>query len=184
MLTIRSCTLGASRNLRPALPASRAFLAVPLTAARKSSNLPAEDPKKTAQSLIDAIPGNSMISKAAILSTASALGVYALSNEFYVVNEETVIAFCLITVWVSLIKFGGPRYKQWAEAQNDKIRSILNQARTEHTDAVKSRIETVKEMGGVVDVTKTLFEVSKVRTAFTVVFEHEVFWWLGNWEEE
>ena len=131
--------------------------------------MPAEDPKKTAQSLIDAIPGNSMISKAAILSTASALGVYALSNEFYVVNEETVIAFCLITVWAGLIKLGGPRYKQWAEAQNDKIRSILNQARTEHTDAVKNRIETVKEMGGVVDVTKTLFEVSKVRTAFIVL---------------
>ncbi|MCJ1332296.1 atp4 subunit B of the stator stalk of mitochondrial F1F0 ATP synthase [Thelotrema lepadinum] len=41
------------------------------------------------------------------------------------------------------------------------MKGILNAARDDHTSAVKSRIENVKQMGGVVDVTKQLFEVSK-----------------------
>jgi F-type H+-transporting ATPase subunit b len=76
-------------------------------------------------------------------------------------NEETVIAFCLISVWAGIIKYGGPMYSEWAQAQNDKIRNILNSARADHTEAVKTRIEDVKQMGGVVDITKNLFEVSK-----------------------
>ncbi|KAJ2895666.1 ATP synthase subunit 4 mitochondrial [Zalerion maritima] len=159
----RSALVGASRGLRPGLPAVRSSIpAVALTAARASStSVPAEDPKKKAQSLIDAIPGNSIVSKTAIVSAASALGIYGISNEYYVVNEETVVAFALLSVWFSVFKFGGPAYSQWAEAQNERIKNILNAARSEHTDAVKTRIDSVKEMGGVVDVTKTLFEVSK-----------------------
>lgn len=52
-------------------------------------------------------------------------------------------------------------YKEWAEAQNAKIKGILNAARSDHTQAVKNRIENVQQMGGVVDITKALFEVSK-----------------------
>lgn len=52
-------------------------------------------------------------------------------------------------------------YKEWAEAQNEKIKGILNAARSDHTQAVKNRIENVQQMGGVVDITKGLFEVSK-----------------------
>ena len=54
-------------------------------------------------------------------------------------------------------------YKEWAESQINKIKGILNAARADHTEAVKSRIENVQQLGSVVDVTKTLFEVSKVR---------------------
>lgn len=133
-----------------------------MTTIRSStSGVPAEDPKKKAETLLDALPGNSLISKTAILSTASAAAIYALSNEYYVVNEETVVAFCLLTVWASIFKYGGPAYKEWAEKQNTRIAGILNTAREEHTSAVKERIETVREMGGVVDITKSLFEVSK-----------------------
>jgi F-type H+-transporting ATPase subunit b len=121
-----------------------------------------EDPKKKAQSIVDALPGNSLLSKTAILSSAAGVSVYAISNEYYVVNEETVVAFCLLAVWTAVIKYGGPMYKQWADAQNDKIKGILNQARADHTQAVKDRIGDVRQMSGVVDITKSLFEVSKV----------------------
>jgi F-type H+-transporting ATPase subunit b len=124
--------------------------------------VPAEEPKKKAQSIIDAIPGNSLLSKSAILSASAGLSIYALSSEYYVMNEETVIAFCLLSVWGGLIKYGGPGYAAWAEAQNQKIKNILNSARADHTEAVKTRIEDVQQMSGVVDITKTLFEVSKV----------------------
>ena len=53
-------------------------------------------------------------------------------------------------------------YKEWAEAQSEKIKNILNSARADHTQAVKSRIVDVQQMTGVIDITKTLFEVSKV----------------------
>ncbi len=53
-------------------------------------------------------------------------------------------------------------YKEWADGQVNKIKGILNAAREDHTAAVKNRIESVQKMGGVVDITKTLFEVSKV----------------------
>jgi F-type H+-transporting ATPase subunit b len=39
----------------------------------------------------------------------------------------------------------------------------LNAARADHTSAVKSRIQSVQDLGGVIDITKTLFEVSKAR---------------------
>ena len=71
------------------------------------------------------------------------------------------MAFCLLSVWGALIKYGGPMYKEWAEAQNAKIKGILNAARADHTQAVQDRIDNVSQMGGVIDTTKALFEVSK-----------------------
>lgn len=129
---------------------------------RFNSNVPAEEPKKKAQSLIDSLPGNSLLSKTAILSSAAGLSIYGISSEYYVMNEETIIAICLLSVWGGLIKYGGPAYKEWAESQNNKIKNILNSARADHTEAVKGRIEDVKQMGSVVEITKNLFEVSKV----------------------
>ncbi|MBE3043339.1 hypothetical protein IMZ48_12370 [Candidatus Bathyarchaeota archaeon] len=144
---------------RRTLPALASIAA----ARNNSSNVPTEDPKKKAQSIIDSLPGNSLLSKTAILSSAAGMSVYAISNEYYIMNEESVVAFCLIAVWTAVIKYGGPAYSGWADAQNDKIKNILNQARLDHTEAVKTRIEDVQQMSGVVDVTKGLFAVSKVR---------------------
>jgi F-type H+-transporting ATPase subunit b len=53
-------------------------------------------------------------------------------------------------------------YTEWADGQVTKMKGILNAAREDHTSAVKSRIENVKQLGSVIDVTKQLFEVSKV----------------------
>jgi F-type H+-transporting ATPase subunit b len=125
--------------------------------------VPTEDPKTKAQSIIESLPGNSLISKTAFLSSAAGLSIYALSNEYYVVNEETVVAFCLLSVWGALIKFGGPMYTEWADAQTNKIRNILNAARADHTEAVKVRMTDVQQMSEVVEITKSLFAVSKVR---------------------
>lgn len=130
--------------------------------ARYQSNVPTEDPKKKAQSIIDSLPGNSLVSKTAILSAGAGLSIAAISNELYVLNEETVIAFCLLTVFTGIWKYGGPAYNEWAKGQIEKHTSILAQAREKHTDAVKSRIDNVKQLEGVVETTKALFEVSKV----------------------
>ncbi|KAI2473051.1 hypothetical protein F4781DRAFT_260262 [Annulohypoxylon bovei var. microspora] len=151
--------VGAVR-LRPSIvPRALPAITTSMTTTRPASNVP--EPKVKAQSIIDSLPGNSLVSKTAILSSAAGVSIYAISNEYYVVNEESVVAFCLLSVWAALIKYGGPMYKEWAEAQNAKIKNILNSARADHTQAVKNRIENVQQMGGVVDITKSLFEVSK-----------------------
>jgi len=126
-------------HLRPALP-RRALpaLTTALTSYRSASNVPAEDPKKKAQSIIDSLPGNSLISKTAILSSGAGLAIYALSNEYYVVNEETVVAFCLLSVFYALGTYGGPLYKEWADGQVSKITNILNAARADHTPKLSS----------------------------------------------
>merc|ERR1711939_646099 len=130
---------GAAR-LRPAFsPRTLPALTTSLTSYRSSSTVPAEDPKKKAQSILDSLPGNSLIS---------------ISNEYYVVNEETVVALCLLSIWGAVFKYGGPMYKEWADGQVNKIKGILNAARADHTEAVKTRIESVQQLGSVVDVTK------------------------------
>lgn len=66
-------------------------------------------------------------------------------------------------MFAAIGKFGGPLYKEWADTQVNKIRDILNSARADHTQAVKDRIENVSQMATVVEVTRDLFAVSKVR---------------------
>ncbi|KAL6712024.1 atp4 subunit B of the stator stalk of mitochondrial F1F0 ATP synthase [Coniothyrium glycines] len=160
----------ASRLARSAVGAARLRPSIPLralpsiaTQARFNSNVPQEDPKKKAQSLLDSIPvpGNSPLTKAAILSAAAGLSVTAISNEFYVVNEESIVALSLLTIFWAVAKYAGPAWGDYAQQQAQKISGILNAARADHTTAVKQRIESVKDLGGVIDITKTLFEVSR-----------------------
>jgi F-type H+-transporting ATPase subunit b len=143
------------------LPA-RVLPSLSVSSTRSTSNVPTEDPKKKAQSILDSLPGNSLISKTAILSAGAGISIAAISNELYVVNEESIVAFCLLSVFFGVGKYGGPMYKEWADGQVNKIKGILNAAREDHTAAVNTRIENVNELSGVVDITKQLFEVSKV----------------------
>lgn len=77
-------------------------------------------------------------------------------------NEETVAAFCLLTVFISVAKYASPMYKEWADGQIQKQKDILNASRADHTSAVTKRIDSVKQLSGVVEITKQLFDVSKV----------------------
>jgi len=125
--------------------------------------VPSKDPKAAASSILDSLPGNSLASKTAILSAGAGLSIAAISNELYVVNEESIVMFSLLTVFWAVGHYGGPMYKEWADGQNNKIKNILNSAREDHTSAVRERISSVKDLSGVIDVTKDLFAVSKVR---------------------
>ena len=78
------------------------------------------------------------------------------------VNEESVVMVATLSVFWAVFHYGGPMLKDWADAEENKVKNILNAARDDHTNAVKARINNVKELGSVIDVTKQLFEVSKV----------------------
>ncbi|KAF2847904.1 hypothetical protein T440DRAFT_509917 [Plenodomus tracheiphilus IPT5] len=153
--------VGAAR-LRPSLPL-RAFTPSIAVQARYNSNLPQEDPKKKAESVLQAVPvpGSSPLTKAAVLSAGAGLSIAAISNELYVVNEESIVAISLLTIFWAVAKYAGPAWSDYANQQVEKISGILNSARADHTTAVKQRIESVQDLGGVIDITKTLFEVSK-----------------------
>lgn len=109
------------------------------------------------------MPGNSVAAKTAYLSAGAGLSIAAISNEIYVVNEESIVMLSLLTIFWAVAHYGGPMYSEWADSQVNKIKGILNTARNDHTKAVQQRIDNVKDLAGVVDVTKSLFEVSKVR---------------------
>ncbi|KDN43667.1 putative H+-transporting two-sector ATPase chain b precursor, mitochondrial [Tilletiaria anomala UBC 951] len=128
-------------------------------------------PEAKASSLLDALPGNSLISKTGWVTLGTGATALAVSNELYVANEETVIAVGFL-VFATLVgrAVTGP-YKEWADSQIEKIGGILNGARKEHTDAVQARIDSVSQQKDVVDITKSLYSIAK-ETAQT---EKEVF---------
>ncbi|KAF1814007.1 ATP synthase subunit 4 mitochondrial precursor [Eremomyces bilateralis CBS 781.70] len=153
--------VGAAR-LRPTIPLrSIPAVTTPLTSSRSNSNVPAEDPKNKAQSILNSLPGQSVPAKLAFLSGGTGLSVAAISNELYVFNEETIVAFSLLTIFYAVGKYVAPMAGTYAKEQTKKLSDILNSARHNHTAAVQARIANVKELEGVVDITKTLFEVSK-----------------------
>ncbi|PSK55798.1 ATP synthase subunit 4 [Elsinoe australis] len=154
--------LGASR-VRPSLsmqtlPALSSSTAIQ---ARYQSNVPQQDPKDKAASILDSLPGNNIVSKTAFLSAGAGLSIAAISNEIYVVNDESIVMFSLLTIYWAIAHYGGPMYNSWAEGQMEKMRKIFREARADHTNAVKTRVESVKDLGSVVEVTKNLFAVSK-----------------------
>jgi len=108
------------------------------------------------------LPGNSIASKTAILSAGAGLSIAAISNELYVVNEESIVFLSLLTIYWGVYTYAGPMYRDWAKGQEDKVKGILNSARADHENAVKARIDNVKDLSGVIDITKDLFAVSKV----------------------
>ena len=134
---------------------------------RKADNVPStqKDPKEAAQGILNALPGNSLVTKTAYLSAGAGVSIAAISNELYVVNEESIVMFSLLTIYWAVYNYAGPMYKDWAQGQSDKYKDILNAARNDHTNAVKSRITSVKDLSGVIDITKDLFAVSKVSSA-------------------
>lgn len=109
------------------------------------------------------MPGDSLASKIGILSAGTGLSVAAISNELYVVNEESIVFFSLLTIYFGVYNYVGPMYREFADNYSNKIKNILNSAREDHTNAVKSRISSVSDLGGVIETTKDLFAVSKAR---------------------
>ncbi|GAA6028998.1 hypothetical protein JCM8097_001544 [Rhodosporidiobolus ruineniae] len=135
----------------------------------QSTQAPA--PASKASALIDALPGNSLVSKTGIVTLTTATAAAAISNELFVLNEEVVIlgSFVIFLGYVSSL-VRAP-YREWADGQIQKVKDILNTSRAAHTDAVKGRIETVGELKDVEGITKALFELSKQ----TAALEHETF---------
>ena len=148
----------------PRLRSARALpaLSTPTVNRRNESSIAQRDPKKTAQSILNSLPGESLVTKSAILSAGTGLSIAAISNELYVFNEESVVMLSLLTVYWAVAHYGGPMYSEWAETQINKAKNILVEARKGHAAKVQERIDKVRNLSDVIDITKNLFAVSKV----------------------
>jgi F-type H+-transporting ATPase subunit b len=129
-------------------------------------------PAERANDLMEKLPSKpSLITKTGTALLGTGVLATAISQELYVLNEESVLlagTFILLTYIGSIIR---KPYSEWAEGHIQRISGILNQSRTEHTQAVKDRITSVEQMKDVVDVTKGLFALSKE----TATLEAETF---------
>ncbi|CCE65526.1 hypothetical protein TPHA_0L01730 [Tetrapisispora phaffii CBS 4417] len=155
-MSLRALTLkSVSRPMK-----SIAFQNVP-TICHMSTSSKTPEPKEKAASIIDSIPGNSVLSKTGILATSTAAAVYAISNELYVINEESILVGTFLGFSIIFGKFIAPLYKDYANDRIKQVSEILNASRNKHVDAVKERIDSVSDLKNVSATTKVLFDVSK-----------------------
>lgn len=138
--------------------------AKPLVSATRAFSSPV-DPKEKATSIIDALPGSSIVSKTGILATSAAAAVYAISSELYVVNDETIILATFLGFMGLIGKVVAPMYGEFARDRTAHVTKLLNDARLGHVNAVKDRIDQVSTLKDVVPTTKALFEMSKETAA-------------------
>jgi len=119
-------------------------------------------PAERASEIINKLPSSpNLITKTGTAILGTGLAATAISQELYVVNEETVLLVGSIIFFTYLAKVIREPYRDWAEGHIQRIKSVLNTSRTEHTQAVKERIDSVGEMKDVVALTEGLFALSK-----------------------
>ncbi|KAF9454437.1 ATP synthase [Macrolepiota fuliginosa MF-IS2] len=122
----------------------------------------ATPPPKRADEIVEKLPSKpGIITKTGTALLGTGLAAAAISNELYVVNEETILLIGSIIVFTYIGKVAREPYSQWAEGHIQRIKKILDGARAEHTQAVQERIDSVGQMKDVVSVTKALFDLSK-----------------------
>lgn len=119
------------------------------------------EPKEKANSIINALPGHSLISKTGILATSAAATIYGISNELVVLHDETILVLAFAGFTAICAKVLAPMYTEWADGEIKKVNDLLNSSRTQHVSAVKTRIESVSQLKDVVATTKQLFDVSR-----------------------
>ncbi|KAI8992121.1 hypothetical protein BDF20DRAFT_832103 [Mycotypha africana] len=156
-----------SKNAAAAAIATRPTLAatarrsVGSTVIRHYTTQKQADPKEKANSIINSLPGNSLVSKTGFLTLGTGLATYIISKEIYVVNEETLVLISTAGLLVVLLKYLREPFNNMANEHINRIKNVLIQAREDHKTAVKERIDEVGQMKDLVDVTKALFELSR-----------------------
>ncbi|KAI9487904.1 MAG: hypothetical protein EXX96DRAFT_95877 [Benjaminiella poitrasii] len=120
-----------------------------------------EKPKKKANSLIDVLPGNSIVSKTGYITGATGIAAFLISKEIYVLNEETLVLIATTGLLGVLLKYLREPFTNMANEHIERIKNVLIQARNDHKNAVQERIEEAGQMKDLVEVTQALFELSR-----------------------
>ncbi|KAL9540232.1 hypothetical protein MBANPS3_009798 [Mucor bainieri] len=150
----------AAAAVRPTI-ATASRQAVRASAIRGFTSKTEEEPKEKANSFIDSLPGNSIVSKTGYITAATGLSAFLISKEIYVLNEETLVLVSSAGLLAVLLKYLREPFTNMANEHIERIKNILVQARDDHKSAVQERIDEVGQMKDLVDVTKALFELSR-----------------------
>ncbi|CDO69702.1 hypothetical protein BN946_scf184851.g90 [Trametes cinnabarina] len=127
-----------------------------------SSSSSKPPPEQRAAEIINSLPSSpNLVTKTGSVILGTGLLATAISQELYVVNEETVIAAGFFILISLIYKATKEPYRDWAEGHIKRVRDILNNSRSEHTQVVKDRIQSVEQMKDVVAITEGLFALSK-----------------------
>ncbi|KAI0339714.1 ATP synthase [Trametopsis cervina] len=122
----------------------------------------APPPNERASELINKLPSSpNLITKTGSAILGSGLIATAISQELYVMNEETVILAGFVVLISFIAKSMKGPYAEWAQGHIDRMTSVLHAARERHTQSVKDRIAGVEKMKDVVSITEGLFALSK-----------------------
>ncbi|CEG67376.1 atp4 subunit B of the stator stalk of mitochondrial F1F0 ATP synthase [Rhizopus azygosporus] len=145
---------------RPSLiNASRQSLGA--TAVRHYTTQKEVEPKEKANSIINSLPGNSLVTKTGFVTLSTGLATFLISKEIYVFNEETLVLIATTGLLGLLIKYLREPFMNMADEHVARIKNVLIQAREDHKAAVQERIDEAGQMRDLVDVTKALFELSR-----------------------
>ncbi|KAF8757772.1 atp synthase [Rhizoctonia solani] len=129
---------GSSSLLRRQATAIPRLAVVP---SRQYSDASRPPPEQRANAIIESLPGNSLISKTGTVVLGTGVAAAAISQELYVVNEETIVLVGTAIMFTLLARILKDPYKEWTEGHINRIRNILNSTRKEHTQAVTARID-------------------------------------------
>jgi len=102
-----------------------------------------------------------LVTKTGAVVIGTGLLAAAISQELYVVNEETVVAAGFFLIFGYMAKSIRAPYRDWAQGHVNRIKGIMDEARQSHTSAVRTRIDSVEQMKEVVPLTTQLFELSR-----------------------
>jgi F-type H+-transporting ATPase subunit b len=119
------------------------------------------EPRQRAMNILDALPGNSYLTKTGFLTVGIGAATFLISKEIYVLNEETLVLASFSGLIYQLIKTLRGPYNEWAEEQIAKMKGILESARQAHKSEVATRMDQVGQLKDVEQVTRDLFAMSK-----------------------
>ncbi|KAI9274228.1 hypothetical protein BY458DRAFT_507655 [Sporodiniella umbellata] len=119
------------------------------------------EPKEKASSIIDSLPGNSLVSKTGFVTLSAGLATFLISKEIYVLNEETLVLVSSAGLLGILLKYLREPFSNMADEHIARIKNVMVKAREDHKAAVQERIDEAGQMKDLVDVTKALFQLSR-----------------------
>ncbi|EEB05808.1 F0-ATPase subunit [Schizosaccharomyces japonicus yFS275] len=162
---VRSRGLGAaSLYLRFSSTAlNRSFLAHRYKSTTSSSS-PAPKrppPAEKAASLLNKLPSTSLLTKSGFLTVTAAGLAAAISRDIYIVNEESVVAAAFVGVLLVLGTLGRKAFSQGAQQAAERVTKVLQDARENHVDIVRHRIDQVASLQDAEEVTKLLYDTAR-----------------------
>jgi F-type H+-transporting ATPase subunit b len=120
-----------------------------------------KEPSLVATSLLDKFAGDSLAAKSSTVMITASIASYLISKEIYIIDGEFFEMMCLFGAYYVWYSNGKTMAKDYFKGRQDQIKSVLENARKDHSSVVQERITHIQKMSDTVEVTEALYEISK-----------------------